>query len=77
MTPVPPPSPAPLHPPLAPLARKPGWRFLWSHPAHMLALGFGSGLSPLAPGTVGTLAHLRSSSTSASRHSKSTLPFSR
>ena len=55
MTPVPPPSPAPLHPPLAPLARKPGWRFLWSHPAHMLALGFGSGLSPLAPGTVGTL----------------------
>ena len=25
------------------------------HPAHWLALGFGSGLSPKAPGTVGTL----------------------
>lgn len=28
---------------------------MWSHPAHVLALGFGSGLSPKAPGTVGTL----------------------
>lgn len=26
-----------------------------AHPAHMVALGFGSGLSPVAPGTVGTL----------------------
>ncbi len=26
-----------------------------SHPAHILALGFGSGLSPKAPGTAGTL----------------------
>ena len=26
-----------------------------SHPAHVLALGFGSGLSPMAPGTCGTL----------------------
>ena len=26
-----------------------------SHPAHFIALGFGSGLSRLAPGTVGTL----------------------
>lgn len=26
-----------------------------SHPAHFIALGFGSGLSPLAPGTAGTL----------------------
>jgi phosphatidylglycerophosphatase A len=25
------------------------------HPAHLIALGFGSGLSPFAPGTVGTL----------------------
>jgi phosphatidylglycerophosphatase A len=25
------------------------------HPAHAIALGFGSGLSPVAPGTVGTL----------------------
>ena len=26
-----------------------------AHPAHCIALGFGSGLSPLAPGTAGTL----------------------
>lgn len=32
-----------------------GWRFLLAHPAHLLALGFGSGLAPKAPGTVGTL----------------------
>ena len=36
-------------------ARRPGVRFMLSHPAHGLALGFGSGLSPRAPGTVGTL----------------------
>lgn len=30
-------------------------RFMWRHPAHWIALGFGSGLSPFAPGTVGTL----------------------
>lgn len=29
-------------------------RFLLEHPAHFLALGFGAGLSPFAPGTVGT-----------------------
>lgn len=29
--------------------------FLWRHPAHAVALGFGSGLAPWAPGTVGTL----------------------
>ena len=37
----------------APIVR-PGVRFLLSHPAHALALGLGSGLSPKAPGTVGT-----------------------
>lgn len=37
-------------PPLHPDAR-----FLFSHPAHFIALGAGSGLSRLAPGTVGTL----------------------
>ncbi len=26
---------------------------LLSHPAHFIALGFGAGLSPVAPGTVG------------------------
>jgi phosphatidylglycerophosphatase A len=30
-------------------------RFLLSHPAHFMALGFGSGLSRYAPGTVATL----------------------
>jgi len=29
--------------------------FMLAHPAHWLALGFGAGLSPVAPGTVGTL----------------------
>ena len=33
----------------------PDWRFLFSHPAHFIALGAGSGMSRLAPGTVGTL----------------------
>lgn len=35
---------------------KPGLRFLFSHPAHFIACGFGSGLSPVAPGTAGTFA---------------------
>ena len=29
--------------------------FMLRHPSHWIALGFGSGLSPVAPGTVGTL----------------------
>ena len=28
---------------------------MFAHPAHVLAFGAGSGLSPIAPGTVGTL----------------------
>jgi len=35
--------------------RKPSVSLLLSHPAHFLAFGAGSGLSPVAPGTVGTL----------------------
>lgn len=35
--------------------RRAGVRFMLGHPARWLALGFGSGLSPWAPGTVGTL----------------------
>lgn len=31
-------------------------RFILSHPAHFIACGLGSGLSPWAPGTAGTLA---------------------
>lgn len=34
---------------------RPTASFMLRHPAHWLALGFGSGLSPKAPGTVGTL----------------------
>jgi len=34
---------------------KPNWRFLFSHPAHMLAFGLGLGLVPRSPGTAGTL----------------------
>ena len=34
----------------------PDARFLVAHPAHFIALGFGSGLVPRAPGTFGTLA---------------------
>jgi phosphatidylglycerophosphatase A len=34
---------------------RPDAKFLFSHPAHFLALGFGTGLAPVAPGTVGTL----------------------
>lgn len=29
--------------------------FAFSHPAHAIALGFGAGLAPFAPGTMGTL----------------------
>jgi phosphatidylglycerophosphatase A len=32
--------------------------FLVRHPAHFIALGFGTGLSPVAPGTFGTLVAL-------------------
>ena len=34
---------------------RPTWRFMLGHPAHWIALGFGSGLTRFAPGTVGTL----------------------
>jgi phosphatidylglycerophosphatase A len=37
------------------MRRAPSVKFLFSHPAHFIALGFGTGLSPVAPGTVGTL----------------------
>jgi phosphatidylglycerophosphatase A len=30
-------------------------RFMLSHPLHLISLGFGSGLSPVVPGTLGTL----------------------
>ena len=37
-------------------SRLPDARFLVSHPAHFIALGFGCGLAPAAQGTIGTLA---------------------
>lgn len=39
----------------APRALRPSVRFMFAHPAHLVALGFGSGLSAIAPGTCGTL----------------------
>jgi len=33
---------------------RPDARFVFAHPAHFIALGFGTGLAPVAPGTVGT-----------------------
>jgi phosphatidylglycerophosphatase A len=37
------------------LIARPNLRFLLRHPAHFVALGFGTGLAPFAPGTFGTL----------------------
>jgi len=37
------------------VATAPGFGFLFRHPAHFIALGFGAGLAPAAPGTFGTL----------------------
>ncbi len=34
---------------------RPNARFAFTHPAHFIAFGFGAGLSPIAPGTAGTL----------------------
>jgi phosphatidylglycerophosphatase A len=39
----------------ASVAARPNLRFLFDHPAHFVALGFGAGLVPIAPGTFGTL----------------------
>jgi phosphatidylglycerophosphatase A len=44
----------PLFPEIATRPR-PTPQFMLEHPAHAIALGFGSGLSPKAPGTMGTL----------------------
>ena len=38
-----------------PRTSPPSLRFLFAHPAHLVACGFGSGLAPVAPGTFGTL----------------------
>jgi phosphatidylglycerophosphatase A len=53
-TPLPPVLPA-SSPSVRPSILRPTVRFMLSHPAHMIALGFGSGLSRIAPGTAGTL----------------------
>jgi phosphatidylglycerophosphatase A len=37
------------------MSTRPDWRLISSHPAYFLAFGLGTGLSPKAPGTVGTL----------------------
>ena len=40
------------------MSMRPDKKFLLSHPAHLLAFGFGAGLMPKAPGTWGTLVAL-------------------
>ena len=40
---------------VSPAGSRPTLAFMLAHPAHALALGLGAGLSPIAPGTVGTL----------------------
>ena len=37
------------------IVARPSAAFAFSRPAHAIALGFGAGLSPVGPGTVGTL----------------------
>jgi phosphatidylglycerophosphatase A len=39
----------------ADIAGRPSARWVFSHPAHIIAFGFGLGLIPVAPGTFGTL----------------------
>ncbi len=46
---------APPHPEPVTVPRTVSAAFMFSHPAHVLALGFGSGLTRKAPGTVGSL----------------------
>ncbi|HTI18793.1 MAG TPA: phosphatidylglycerophosphatase A [Trinickia sp.] len=41
--------------PSAPAPQRLSVRFMLSHPFHAISLGFGSGLSPVMPGTAGTL----------------------
>lgn len=45
----------PLEATALPPVLRPNARFLLAHPAHFIALGFGSGLARIAPGTCGTL----------------------
>ena len=54
-TPLEPDSPAPAADPQALRPVRPTVGFMLQHPAHLIALGFGSGLGRVAPGTVGTL----------------------
>lgn len=49
------PFPPPPPPSASPRKRKPTPHFMLAHPAHWIAQGFGSGLSPIMPGTAGTL----------------------
>jgi phosphatidylglycerophosphatase A len=40
---------------IAPAPTRLDARFMWSHPLHAISLGAGCGLSPVMPGTMGTL----------------------
>ncbi|AOJ67686.1 MULTISPECIES: phosphatidylglycerophosphatase A family protein [Burkholderia] len=49
------PSAAPQQDSQATARRRATVRFMFSHPVHVVSLGFGSGLAPFMPGTFGTL----------------------
>ncbi|AHI63905.1 phosphatidylglycerophosphatase A [Burkholderia thailandensis] len=53
--PMPAPSPATQQDPQKIARRRATVRFMFSHPVHIVSLGFGSGLAPFMPGTFGTL----------------------
>lgn len=53
--PEPVPVPVPAAAPAGAAPRRASAELMLRHPASFIALGFGSGLSPVAPGTVGTL----------------------
>ncbi len=53
-SPAPVPQPQPEHQPESTPPRRSLRQFMFSNPLHLIALGFGSGLSRVAPGTVGT-----------------------
>ncbi|AOJ00914.1 MULTISPECIES: phosphatidylglycerophosphatase A family protein [Burkholderia] len=53
--PAPAPMPAPQQEQQKIARRRATVRFMFSHPVHIVSLGFGSGLAPFMPGTFGTL----------------------
>jgi len=55
----------------------PSARFAFGHPAHFIALGFGTGLAPLGPGTAGAMLAFRSTCCSTAGSTARDLPRDR